>query len=105
MGLSQQLSDSQQQLTQLTAALEQARAHLQAQQQALAQASACCGRPTVLAALCATWEEDPQLHWHHSDSRPNRRADCLHGMACCSHRRGRRSARSCRSGQRRQMQR
>ena len=38
MGLSQQLSDSQQQLTQLAAALEQARAHLQAQQQALSQA-------------------------------------------------------------------
>ena len=39
MGLSQQLSDSKQQQTQLTAALEQARAHLQAQQQALSQAS------------------------------------------------------------------
>jgi len=39
LGLSVQLSDAKQQVAQLTAALEQARAHLQAQQTALAQAS------------------------------------------------------------------
>ena len=56
MGLSQQLSDSKQQLTALAAALEQARAHLQAQQQALTQVRACRGCCPALHCTVA-WKD------------------------------------------------
>jgi hypothetical protein len=57
MGLSQQLSDSKQQLTALTAALEQARAHLQAQQQALTQVRRACRGCCSALHRTVAWRE------------------------------------------------
>lgn len=58
LGLSGQLSDARQQVSTLAAALEQARAHLEAQQTALAQVRGFRvhrGDGSVLSLLLALW--------------------------------------------------